>query len=535
MAGSNTIIERYVLDDRYSGPATRITSVTMGLAGAARLAATAMAGLVGAGAIGLIGAGIAASMAGAKLESLKNMLRSVVGSAEEAEAAFDRLQAVAVLPAMGTENAVRGFAALFEVTKDAKFATDALVEFSNAVARSGGGTEEMSRMLQNLIQNVGLTRLMGDELREIASIVPTFRTALKEAFGTNDLQEIAKSGMTVKQVFEGVIAQFSKLERVNGGAATAFARLKNAAFMFLATAGTELNKFLVPAIEQLSSALTQIAQSGVIQRIAADFVRLAGDGQQFGRRIVTGVFVAIAVVRRLPSFVDLAVKQIGLHFNSMRSGFLKVAAAIGGFLLAGPIVKGVVGLIGFIGRFVVAIREMTTAWSVFEAIVSGGTSLTKLALGLLAATAATAVIHAAFEKMVGSASTTGLQIPGMSALEDAIREGKDAADRFYGGAMAMDAGGSLGGGGSAPTIEYGAGALIDSNARLAGAVERNTEANDRLGEINRMIFGGGNLGRFGVSPVELGQNRRGNVTININGGEDAHDAIMRLKRLGVLG
>lgn len=154
--------------------------------------------------------------AAVKLEGMEAMLRTVMGSAQATSKELRNLEKSARLPGMDLQQAIRGSANLQAMGFSAERARFMLEQFSNAIAKSGGGREEFERTVVNLTQVGSAAKLTGDELRELAMTVgPEFRQALQKAFGTMDSQEIAKLGVSGKEALEMVAIEFSKTARAN--------------------------------------------------------------------------------------------------------------------------------------------------------------------------------------------------------------------------------------------------------------------------------------------------------------------------------
>lgn len=151
------------------------------------------------------------------LEALQKGLISVMGSAEAAAAEFEKLKEVAKLPGLGLEEAVRGSVALQSAGFSADEARAALMSFGNALATVGKGARELDLVTLALTQLNNKSTGFGQDLRQLMEQLPQLRGALKSAFGTSDSEEIAKLGVSGRQVVMLLTKEFAKLPKVTGG------------------------------------------------------------------------------------------------------------------------------------------------------------------------------------------------------------------------------------------------------------------------------------------------------------------------------
>ena len=93
-----------------------------------------------------------ASSTSATFDSLKLGLKTVEGSAEKAEIAFNRMKEVAKLPGLNFKDAVQGYTNLRTTGISANLAERALKSFGNALASAGKGNGELDGVIQVLSQ-----------------------------------------------------------------------------------------------------------------------------------------------------------------------------------------------------------------------------------------------------------------------------------------------------------------------------------------------------------------------------------------------
>lgn len=136
--------------------------------------------------IPIVAVGAAAVSAFAEFEKSAKALEAVVGSAKLAGDQIERLRKIAKLPGLGFEQAVKASARLQAVGLSAKEAEDAIAQFGNAVARSGGGAAEFDGAILALTQIASKGKISAEEINQLNERIFEIRPALQAAFGTAD-------------------------------------------------------------------------------------------------------------------------------------------------------------------------------------------------------------------------------------------------------------------------------------------------------------------------------------------------------------
>lgn len=210
----------------------------------------------------IVGLGVASVKTFADLEKLQKGLESVMGSSEKAAAEFELLKEVAKLPGLGLEEAVRGSVNLQAAGFSAKQARQTLLAFGNALATVGKGARELDLVNLALTQLNNKSSGFGQDLRQLTEQLPQLRGALKDAFGTNNTEEISKMGISGAEVVQRLTAEFAKLPKVTGGINNAFENLGDALKISLAGIGEEINKAfdLEGLSEKISNGLSALIE-----------------------------------------------------------------------------------------------------------------------------------------------------------------------------------------------------------------------------------------------------------------------------------
>lgn len=400
-----------------------LQGIATGLGRAIANPITAIAALSGAG--GIVGLAVSAVKAASEMDSLELSLEAVAGNAEDAAKYMAVLQEVAKLPGINLEHGIRGFIQLFSVSKDARFSVEVLKEFSNAVALSGRGSEELGRVVYNLTQVLGFGKITGDELRETAMLIPQFGEMLEKAFGTRSTEKLSEMGVSARQAIEGVLTQFRLLARAPESPIVVFENLAQQVKMSMAQAGASILRFLLPPLRRLTGFLENMVKGGLIREIADGFAGLFG-GRSAGDGLLRAVSSILAILKATPD----ALRRIGSAFEWL-TGHAKTLGVTLFAILYGPsILAGLITVINLVLKAAAAFRLLTAtvigfgvAQSIAEAVMTGGASLGKAIAGL----AAGALVAAGLLKLIESLSPS---IPGMAGFPSMEQIGNEA-DTIY--------------------------------------------------------------------------------------------------------
>lgn len=222
-------------------------------------------GLTAAISVPLIAIGKSSLDAAVTIDSLKRGLTAIVGSADEAGKQLTRLTEIAKLPGIGFEEAIQGSIRLQAVGFSAADAEKALIQFSNAVALTGGGREELSRITVQLGQLAAKGKVLSQDLRPIIEAAPAVGRALKQAFGTVNADDIAALTTNSREFLDTLTKELERLPRAAAGARNTFENFRDTVFRASAAIGdalipvlTKLIDFSAPIIIKLAEAFKQL-------------------------------------------------------------------------------------------------------------------------------------------------------------------------------------------------------------------------------------------------------------------------------------
>lgn len=192
-----------------------------------------------------------------RLDSLKQSLTAVTGSASEAEKQLKGLRALARDRGFNFQVLAQGNLQLQAAGFSARDAERAVRAFANAVRLSGGSADDLKAVLLNLSQIKGMGKLTGDELRESLGRVPILAQVLRKELGSVSSEAIRKLGLSGEEVIERFIAGTERLEQANGGARLSFDQLGDAA----KTAMEEIGNAILPVAEAINNTLIPVLRT----------------------------------------------------------------------------------------------------------------------------------------------------------------------------------------------------------------------------------------------------------------------------------
>lgn len=309
--------------------------------------------------------GVIATQNAVTLDSLKRGLEAITGSADEAGVQLQRLTEIAKLPGIGFQEAIQGSIRLQAVGFSAEKAEKALVQFSNAVALTGGGRAELDRITVQLGQLSAKGKVLSQDLKPIIEAGPAVGRALKEAFGTVNAEDIQALGLTSEQFLDKLVSQLEKLPRAAGGARNTLENFSDALFRASAAIGdailpvlTKLINFVEPIITGLANAFKSLPP--VLQVLIISFGGLAaaiGPALFIVGQFATGIGGLLSAFGRLHALGLLpTIKGFQLLTQVMRGNAslaagqaATTAAAAAGWIAVGGAVLAAVAALALIG------------------------------------------------------------------------------------------------------------------------------------------------------------------------------------------
>lgn len=282
-------------------------------------------GLTAALTVPLIAIGRSSLDAAVRIDSLKRGLGAIVGSAEEARIQLTRLTEIAKLPGIGFEEAIQGSIRLQAVGFSAKEAERALIQFSNAIALTGGGREELARITVQLGQLAAKGKVLSQDLRPIIEAAPAVGRALKQAFGTVNADDIADLTTNSREFLDTLVKELERLPRAAAGAKNTFENFRDTVFR----ASSAIGDALIPVLTRLIEFSTPL-----IIRLAEAFQKLPPELQTIG--VLLGVFLtALGPLTIGLGILGTSVGRVGVAFAQLNAlGMLPTIANLRAFNVA---------------------------------------------------------------------------------------------------------------------------------------------------------------------------------------------------------
>ncbi|MEQ1761562.1 MAG: tape measure protein [Pyrinomonadaceae bacterium] len=294
--------------------------------------------------------------AAAKMESMTASMTAVTGSAGAAQAQLLELEKMAGRTASSYDllvTASKGLIAGFD--GDVKASNAVLERFATLSNVMGVSRTDFERLVINLTQIGGASRLTGDELREMASILPNLRSLLKQAFGTSQSEDLAKLGITGRQALEGIMKAIdSRGFKANTDTynaqlqilSTEFFKLKVVAGeVFLPIARTVV-QYLTPAFEKLAEHIRKLTPEQ--KKMATVFLA-----------VVAAAGPALAILGSLGNAVAGLIAGWGTLAKI--GGLLSTALSASGGA-AGILRVALAALTGPVGIAIAAVTALYLAW-----------------------------------------------------------------------------------------------------------------------------------------------------------------------------
>lgn len=210
-----------------------------------------------------------------EFDSLRRGLEVIAGTSVEAAVQLERLKEIAKAPGIGFQEAIQGSIRLQAVGFSARDAEKALVQFANAVALTGGGREELSRVTVQLGQLAAKGKVVAQDLKPIIEAAPAVGQALLQAFGTVNSEDIQKLGLSSQEFFDQLTDALSKLPRAAAGAKNSFENFSDSLFRASLALGDatlpplqKIAEFVEPIITALAERFRQLPESVQLATVA---------------------------------------------------------------------------------------------------------------------------------------------------------------------------------------------------------------------------------------------------------------------------
>ncbi len=205
--------------------------------------------------------GVLATKNAVEFDSLRRGLEVMAGSADEAGRQLGRLRELAKAPGLGFQEAIQGSIRLQAVGFSAESAEKQLKEFANAIALTGGGREELSRVTVQLGQLAAKGKIVAQDLKPIIEAAPAVGQALLKAFGTVNSEDIQKLNLSTEEFFKRLDGALEALPRAAAGAKNSFENFADSVFIASVAIGDAILPPLTRLINTLEPIILQLADT----------------------------------------------------------------------------------------------------------------------------------------------------------------------------------------------------------------------------------------------------------------------------------
>ncbi len=507
------LVTKYTLDpDGYNKGGNVVLGVTHSVATALKdLGASVIGGVTHAlsgmfspiaaiaGGAGLLSMGRSAVNAAIGFDTIQRSLQAVTKDAERAKAvlAFDDKLAG---PSIFTSEELAQASLTLEAFK---LKTEEFLPVAEKLGTVFGGNSEALRQYVDALGYIKNGRFgEGFESLSRAGLSKDDFTAKGLTFDKSGAFT-GQADQALKAIEQLVNDRFGKLsEEMANGPAAKLASVMDAIGRAARVAGQGILSVLMPAAEKIGGFIQHLVDSGAIDKAVNGIARLF-NGNDIGDGTIHMIALLVSTLQNLPT-VFLVVRQaVGSFFDFLKQNFETIGALMIAAFSFGPILEG-------IGLLIAAMNKLRTITTLTEVVAVA----LKLAVGTLAEGAK--VVAA-----IGAAAIAGYAA--MRLMDNIANQAMDTGplqqltglwDTIQKGASAIEHGGNAPGPtGTASTIANMAANIATQQLSLTNQIAANTaktaKNTELQSELNRKILGGGDLGRLGVTAVEMSGIKRG--------------------------
>lgn len=262
----------------------------------------------------------------AKMETYQTAFTTLIGDAEQAAAAIEQIRKDAASTPFDVDSLTAANQALLATGMDAGAARKDVLNLANAIAATGGGSAELSRMAANMqqIRNTGKATAM--DIRQFANAGINIYGLLADSMGVT-VEEAAEMDVT----YEQLTAAFEKASAAGGayeGAMEAQSQTFNGRISTLKDNATQLAGALT---EDLFSQLSGGALPMVMDWVATLLEAAQTGGIEGAWEAAKGILSGIvdSLLENLPTLLDTGMTMLESLLNGMASSADNVIDVIG--------------------------------------------------------------------------------------------------------------------------------------------------------------------------------------------------------------
>lgn len=350
---------------------------------------TTIAGVFAVGAISSFASSVLT--VGSNFESAEIGLKTLLGSSEKAREVFQNIKKDAETTPFDFNSLLMGNKALIATGLDANTARKDILNLANAIAATGGGNDELSRMAVNMqqIQNIGKATAM--DIKQFAYAGINIYGLLAKATGKSveQVRDMEVSYSTLTKALD-IAAQKGGdyYKGLENAANSTQGRLSNLSDKIDAFKDTIFNMFYTPitmGIELISIGVGKLQgminfvtkNSSTILNILKNTSYAVGilAGAWGAYQLVSKSIIAIDTLRYMWMMRHVIAETL---LTTVTGGLTGVMASLNAVLMANPIGLVTAGIVAAVGAVIWAYNEFDgfreTVWGLYEAFkeVFGG-------------------------------------------------------------------------------------------------------------------------------------------------------------------
>lgn len=418
-------------------------------------------GTVGAAA-GVYSLGRSALDAAARMEALQMALKSNTSGTQELQAVTKDLAAIAKLPAINLEQAYMGFIQLKAAKLSTKEAEDGLRGIAKAAAAVAATPDQFGRAINGLQQIANSTKPLQEDINILREALPNAAMLLDRAFGTSRAEEIAKLGMSGKEVALRFMQIANTIPAVEGGIGNMIVNMEDSF--------RELNESM--------------------GRLAAKFLEAFGPSIQ-------------EAVGKLTNLFDRLSKNGSAVEIIMKTAF--------GFMVGSVVVGAIKNVAAITEAFITlrkAIQSVAIAEAIAVAIASPGKAIAAIGAALAVGVGSAFAMNKMFESLFGGTASSGGAKAGPVSMN--LPPAIQALTKTGVGARGTTEAGPSTGGNMIRTLAKMAmdfATMPDPRNEkpldILGNIEQNTRETADVLQLRKRSLGGGALFGLGVTAAEI--------------------------------
>lgn len=253
--------------------------------------------IVSAGIVGLATSGVKFN---AQLEQYQTAFTTLIGDADKANEAIARIQSDASLTPFSTESLIEANQYLISAGVEAEESEKMILALGDAIAATGGGSNELSRMAQNLQQIKNLGKASSVDIKQFANAGINIYGLLADTMGVTT-EQAKEMDVTYEQLVEA----FSKASSEGGKYFGAMEKQSETLNGSISSLKDQINQLL----GELTADLLPIIKD-VLQQVR-DFLTMLKEMSPEQQAMITRVAEIIALLGPVLTFIGGIVIKVG--------------------------------------------------------------------------------------------------------------------------------------------------------------------------------------------------------------------------------